>query len=247
MRFCLILELEKNVLPVEYRRVIISYIKNAITMCNNGNYYKKFFDNTNQKDYCFSAILPNPKFEKDKIILSRNEIKILFSTNDKYNSGLILFSAFIGQKNKSYPLPHNNKMTLKSIKNEKQEKITNSKVIFKTTIGSGLCVREHDRKNNKDIYYIYDDKEFREKLRLILYNQAIKLGESEKTALDIKVNPIQCKKVVAKHYNRYIDTTVGMFEVEGEPDILQHFYSSGIGSRKSAGFGMVDLVTQDLI
>ena len=44
-------------------------------------------------------------------------------------------------------------MILKSIAIQKQELISNSRVIFKTTIGSGICVREHDRNNNKDKYY----------------------------------------------------------------------------------------------
>lgn len=247
MRFTLTLELKEKAFPIEYRKLILSYIKNALSECNSGKYYNEFFKDTIQKDYCFSVILPKAKFNKEKIELEGNEIKILFSTEDKKKVGLILFSAFIGQKNKVYPLENSNSMTLKNIKNEKQEEIINSKAIFKTTIGSGLCVRDHDKESNKDIYYVYSDKEFREKLKVILNNEVIKAGFTEEEASEIKVNPIQCKKVVVKHYRRYIDTTTGMFEIQGNNDILQHFYNVGIGSRKSAGFGMLDLVTQDLL
>lgn len=52
--------------PIEYRKVILSYIKNAISKCNNGKYYEHFFKDTKQKDYCFSVILPNPTFTKMK-------------------------------------------------------------------------------------------------------------------------------------------------------------------------------------
>ena len=158
-----------------------------------------------------------------------------------------MFSAFIGQKNKVYPLENKNFMILKNIKNEKEEKIINLKAIFKTTIGGGLCVRDHDRESNKDVYYVYSDKEFREKLQVILNNELIKAGFTKEEVNEIKVNPIQCKKVVVKHYRRYIDTTTGMFEIQADNKILQHFYNVGIGSRKSAGFGMLDLVTQDLL
>lgn len=247
MRLCLILELKESFLPIEYRRVILSYIKNAISKCNEGKYYDDYFKDTNQKDYCFSVVLPKSKFNKDKILLEKNEIKIILSTESKSKTSLILFSAFIAQKNKSYPLPDNNNMTLKSINTEKEQIITNSKAIFKTTIGSGLCVRNHIKENNTDKYYTYNDQEFREKLKVVLYNQAIKLGIKEDEALNINVNPIQCKKVVVKHYRRYIDTTVGMIEIQGNPRLLQYFYDTGIGSRKSSGFGMLDLVTQDLI
>ncbi|MEN8077527.1 CRISPR-associated endoribonuclease Cas6 [Clostridioides difficile] len=247
MRFCLTFQLEKENFPVEYRSLILSYIKNAISKCNDGKYYDRFFKNTIQKDYCFSVILPKAKFDKDKIELENKEIKILFSTGDTQKTGLILFNAFIAQKNKPYPLPNNNFMVLKSIKSQKQELILNSRAIFKTTLGSGICVRDHDKESNKDKYYIFSDNNFREKLKNIISNQVIQAGFTEEEANEIKVNPIQCKKVVAKHYRRYIDITTGIFEIQGNNEVLQHFYNEGIGSRKSAGFGMVDLVTQDLL
>lgn len=247
MRFSLTLELKEASFPIEYRAVILSYIKNAISKCNNGKYYDKFFKNTNQKDYCFYVVLPKSKFNKEKIELENKEIRIFFSTGNSEKTGLILFNAFIAQKNKVYPLPNSNSMILKSISTQKKELISNSRVIFKTTIGSGICVREHDRNNNKDKYYVYSDNEFRDKIKSVVMNQVIKAGFTKKEANKIRINPIKCKKVVAKHYRRYIDITTGIFEIQGNNEILQYFYNEGIGSRKSAGFGMVDLVTQDLL
>lgn len=246
MRFSLVLELKKNIFPIEYRRVILSYIKNTLSNCNNGKYLDKFFGNTNQKDYCFSVILPKSIFRKNEIELENNEIKILFSTSDKNKIGFILFSAFINQKNKPFSLENENCMTLKSIKVEKREEVINNRAIFKTTLGSGLCIREHDRESNKDRYYIYSDSEFRENLKLVLSNELNNAGFSKEEIKAVCVNPIQCRKAVAKHYKRYIDISIGMIEISACKDILQYFYDVGIGSRKSSGFGMLDLVTQDL-
>ena len=95
MRFYLTLELKQPFLPIEYRKLVLSYIKNAISKCNNGKYYSDYFKDTNQKYYCFSVILPKPKFDKDKILLHKKEIKILFSTEENSKTGLILFSSFI--------------------------------------------------------------------------------------------------------------------------------------------------------
>ncbi|MCI9070089.1 CRISPR-associated endoribonuclease Cas6 [Clostridium sp.] len=247
MRFALTLELEKKNFPIDYRRLILSYIKNALSKCNNGKYYEKFFKDTIQKDYCFSVILPKAKFNKNYIQLESNEIEILFSTEDKDKTGFILFSAFIAQKNKPYPLENDNFMTLKNIRNKKQEEIINSKAVFKTSIGSGICVRDHDRKSNKDIYYVYNYEKFREKLNVVLSNKLIKFGFTKDEIDEIKVNPLNCKKIVVKHYGKYIDVTTGMFEIQANKRILQYLYNSGVGSRTSLGFGMVDLVTQDLI
>lgn len=247
MRFALTLELEKKNFPIDYRRLILSYIKNALSKCNNGKYYEKFFKDTIQKDYCFCVALPKVKFNKNYIQLESNEIEILFSTEDKDKTGFILFSAFIAQKNKPYPLENDNFMTLKNIRNRKKEEIVNSKAVFKTAIGSGICVRDHDRKSNKDIYYVYTDKEFREKLKVVLNNKLIKFGFATDEIDEIKVNPLSCKKIVVKHYGKYIDVTTGMFEIQANNKILQYLYNSGVGSRTSSGFGMIDLVTQDLI
>ncbi len=246
MRFSLILTLKKNVFPVEYRRIILSYIKNALTYCNEGKYYGEFFGAIKQKDYCFSVVFPKAKFLKEQIQTENNEIKIIFSTDDKNKTGLKLFSAFIGQKNIPFPLENDNCMTLRSIKNIKHDEIRNNRAIFKTSLGSGICVRNHDKETNKDQYYIYSDKEFREKLKFILRNELINAGFSEDQAESVSVNPIQCKKAVAKHYKRFIDISLGMIEISGSRFVLQYLYDTGIGSRKSAGFGMLDLVTQNL-
>lgn len=247
MRFYLTLKLERKEFPLDYRRIILSYIKNALSNCNDGKYYDSYFKDTIQKDYCFSVVLQKPKYNKDKILLENNEIKILFSTDDRNKTGLILFSAFIAQKNKKFSIPNNNSMILKNISNQKQHDITNSKVIFKTSKGSGICVRDHNKESNIDKHYIFNDEKFQEKFKVVLKNQVINAGFSEEEIDNLKINPIQCKKIVAKHYNSYIDSTVGMIEMQGNSKLLQHFYNVGLGSRKSAGFGMIDLVTQDLL
>lgn len=246
MRFCLILELKEPKIPIEYRKIVLSYIKNAISKYNDGKYYEDFFKDTKQKEYCFSVIFPKSRFTKDEITLEGNEIRIYFSTETN-KTGFILYNAFIIQKNKQYPLPNNNYMILKSIKNNKREEIFNDRVIFKTVVGSGLCVRSHNQETNKDIYYVYDHEDFREKLKVVLANQLLNAGFTKEQSEEIKINLVQCKKAVVKHYRRYIDVTTGIFEIQGNNKVLQYFYDSGIGSRKSMGFGMIDLVTQDLL
>ncbi|MGL4774751.1 MAG: CRISPR-associated endoribonuclease Cas6, partial [Clostridium sp.] len=99
MRFVLELELQQNKLPIEYRKLVLSYLKNTLSKCNEGKYYDRFFKDTTQKDYCFSVVLPKSKFLKDEILLEDREIKIIFTTDDRSNTGFILFNAFISQKN----------------------------------------------------------------------------------------------------------------------------------------------------
>ena len=242
MRFYLTFELEKNSIPKDYRRIILSYIKKSLSEILDGKYYSQYFKDTIQKDFNFSLKLPKAKFTKDEIILEDNSIKVLFTCDDRQKTGLLLQQAFMKQKNKKFLIPNQNSITLKQIHQQREAKITSSKVIFKTY---GLCVRDHNKETNKDKYYVYSDEKFNEQLKVVLKNQISQAGFSKDIVDSIKFSPINCKKVLVKHYDTYVDTTVGSFLLEGNPLLLQYLYDVGMGSRNTM-FGYLDLVTQDL-
>ena len=243
MRFYLSFELEKKSFPLDYRRIILSFIKKALSEILDGRYYDRYFKDVIQKDFSFSVKFPcNSKFTKDEIILGEDTIKVLFTCDDRQKTGLLLQQAFNKQKHKKFAIPNYNSITLKNIQQQKSQKITNSKVIFKTY---GLCVREHNRETNKDIHYVYNDEKFNEQLSIVLNNQLSKSGFSKDMIDSVKFTPLNCKKVLSRHYNTFVDTTVGTFLLEGHPFVLQHVYNVGFGSRNSM-FGYLDLVTQYL-
>lgn len=242
MRFELIFQLKNKTFPIDYRRVILSYIKKSLQDMSDGKYYDKYFKNTIQKDFSFSVQFPKMKFTKEHIVLEEDKVKVLFTTDNSKKTGILLQQSFIKQKHKDFNIPNNNSMTLIYINQKREQKITNSKVIFKTY---GLCVREHHKESNKDIHYTYQDDKFNEQLKIVLTNQAKEAGFSQSLIDNIKFVPLNCKKVLIKHYGVYVDTTVGTFFLEGHPVLLQYFYNVGLGSRRSM-FGYLDLVTQDL-
>ena len=235
MRFYLTFELEKSSLPKDYRRIILSYIKKSLTEILDGRYYSQYFKDNIQKDFCFSLKLPKAKFTKDEIILEDNSIKVLFTSDDRQQ-------AFMKQKNKKFLITNQNSITLKQIHQQREQKITSSKVIFKTY---GLCIRDHNKETNKDNHYVYSDEKFNEQLKVVLKNQISQTGFSKDIVDSIKFSPINCKKVLVKHYDTYVDTTVGSFLLEGNPLLLQYLYDVGMGSRNTM-FGYLDLLTQDL-
>ena len=226
MRFYLTFELEKSSLPKDYRRIILSYIKKSLTEILDGRYYSQYFKDNIQKDFCFSLKL----------------IKVLFTSDDRQKTGLLLQQAFMKQKNKKFLITNQNSITLKQIHQQREQKITSSKVIFKTY---GLCIRDHNKETNKDNHYVYSDEKFNEQLKVVLKNQISQTGFSKDIVDSIKFSPINCKKVLVKHYDTYVDTTVGSFLLEGNPLLLQYLYDVGMGSRNTM-FGYLDLLTQDL-
>lgn len=244
MRLQLLFDLEKPLLPRDFRMLFIAYLKNALTQYGKGQCFELYFGSARMKDYSFSVVLPKPAFKGEVIELKNKNTEMLFTANDRHKTGLIFFSAFIQQKNKRFPLPDGNAMRLKKINLLREQLIMSPKVIFKTTRGSGLVIRKHDRETNKDRYFTFQDEGFDAQAKEVLSVQARAAGFSEETAGCIHLRPIQCKKVVVKQFGLYIDVTVGVFEMEATPELLQYFYQAGLGSRKSQGTGMVDLVAQ---
>lgn len=244
MRLELVLDLEKAVISIDYRRIILAWIKSCLASCNEGKYLKRYFQGTSTKDYCFTILFPSPKFAKTKIYLSEPKMKILFSADDRNKTGFIFFSAFLGMKNKKFPLAEGNTMTLKSISKKNEIFITKPTVFFQTCLGNGVCIREHNRETNKDRFITYQDSDFKEKASNVLKIQARLAGYSDQMLKDLEIEPIQCKKVLVYHYNIYVDTSTGIFKMHGNPEVLQYFYKAGIGSKHSSGFGMVNIREQ---
>lgn len=245
MRLELEFELMRKELPKDNKSIWISFLKNVLSVCNEGKFYEQYFSGTEEKDYTFSILLSKPQFVEEKILLDSTRVKMIFSADDRKRTGLIFFSAFIQAKGQKFPLPNGNSMVLRQIRQFQEQLVTSSKIICKTVVGGGLVVREHDKETNRDKYFTFQDAEFEEKLKTVLKVQAEKAGFTETMADTIKITPIQCKKILVKFYNVYVDCTTGIFQMEGDTSLLQYFYQAGMASRHSAGFGMIDIISQE--
>lgn len=75
-------------------------------------------------------------------------------------------------------------------------------------------------------------------------NQLQMAGFYKKQYEDIKVEPVDCKKIVVKHYGIFIDLTVGILKISGDMNALQYLYQSGAGSHHATGFGSLNVIRQ---
>lgn len=246
MRLELIFEIEKNEIPRDNKSIWISFLKNSLMQISKGEFYEKYFIGTGIKDYTFNILLPAPKFIGEKIILDSNQVKLLFSSDDKNKTGLIFYQAFIEAKQKRFPLPNGNAIILKRINQLREKLITSSKVMFRTVTGGGLVVRAHNKETNRDKFFTFLDEEFSVQLKQVLGMQAGAAGFSEEVGKNVVFKPVQCKKVLVKQYGIFVDCTVGIFALEGNPDFLQYLYQAGMGSKHSMGYGMLDVVAQKI-
>lgn len=242
MRFSLYFDLAKEILPTDMNRAMVSFIKKSLTEAYDGNYYDQFFCNTEQKPYSFAISMYKPVFKEDCIEVARKQLRVTFSVFDSGN-GYLFVGALLGQKQQVFPLPCHNKMVLTKLSFEPEERIEEDTILVRTAVGGGICVRNHDRATNKDRYSAVGDDTFMVELNEIVRNELQKFGIFT-TVDNFKVELVKGKKVIAKHFGLMIPITVGFFLIKGEPKTLQALLALGMGSRRSQGFGKIDIVKE---
>ena len=240
MRFILNFELDTVRLPIEIRRTVISFFKKSLTETHNSKYYPQFFTGTQIKDYSFSVIFPLDKYFGEEIYLKRPEMKVLVSCSEKNNIGFLLVNVFLSQRNKKFPLPKNTYMILKDVRIIEEKVIRGEEAIFQTTIGGGIVVREHNKEENKDIYYPVGNERFEEVLNWLMKERFKRLGYPEDIFKDFSCELLDGRKIVVKHFDLKFPVTTGKFKVKAPKILLEEIYRTGIGSRLSQGFGLLE-------
>ena len=243
MRFKIQLELKNEQLPFEYRQSVISLFKHSLTVYESGKHFDTYYEIGKNKKFSFAVKIPSSMFTKEMILVPNRKIDITISTGD-IGTGIVFFNALLMQKNKSYPLAYENTMTVKNILIEKEFAITTNTI--HVLFLSPLCIREHSREGNKDIYYSYEKDGFNETLSKVLGLQIANSNTLPTSILEgFSMMPVQCKKTVVRHHSQFLEVTIGLFSLTGNIALLNYFYTNGIGSRKSSGFGLIDIMRNE--
>lgn len=241
MKILLQFKLKNNKLPIDYRRVILSFFKKALSEIAEGKYYEKYYFKPERRNFSFAVNLPNPKFSKSEITLGKNEFRITFSTSDKM-TGFVFMSAFIKQKGNNFSAPLGNVFILTNISQIGDKTASSSTALVKML--SPLCIREHSRDENKNSYYSVASESFEKKANKIIQEQLIESGFDDERVKCFSIKPLNSKKTVVFHYGDYIECSLGELVLNGDKAIINYLLQSGIGSRKSAGFGLPILVAE---
>lgn len=237
MRLKLNLELENEIFPIQYRRNVISFIKLALSEYDEQCYKKYYKDkDTIIKPYTFAMYFKNPKFEENQIIIKDKKAEINISIAD-YETSIILYNAFNHQKNKKFSLDKNS-WILKSITIPIEKKIDSEEITIKFM--SPLVVRKH--RDCKDYYYSYEHEEFKEFLKINISQQLQISNIPENLIETFDIQPIKAKKTIVKFYEKKIETSNGVFKIYGDKQLLKYLYEAGMGSKRSSGFGMFQIM-----
>lgn len=237
MRYKLFFELENKDISIQYRKSILSFFKKSLSEYDNEIYEKLYHaKDPIMKPYTFSVFFRESEFRENRIIVNSKQMELNISIAD-YEIAVILYNAFNHQRNKIFHLEHNS-MTLKNIVLIQEKQINTEEITIKFM--SPLIVRQ--RENEKDYYFSVEGEKFLETLKINTKDQ-LKLTNYSMDIVDsIRLEKINGRKTVVKFYEKQMEGSIGTFKLFGNKELLNFLYRAGIGSRRSSGFGMFEII-----
>lgn len=220
--------LENNILPQEMERVLVSFIKSSVEKVSQKKYEEWYLQKNIQKSFCWSTYYPGVKSHNGVKELSQNWFAMNISTPNAKDF-ITLFNAFIKRKNEPIKIK-NNTMTIKSVNLEILPDIDATHIIVQTE--SPVIVR------GKDKLFLTDaDQDFSATLETSINSLLYKFGRES----TVRITPKLTASVATTAFGPVIGNT-GFFELNGDKEDLEFLLSSGIGSRRSEGFGRIKVV-----
>jgi CRISPR-associated endoribonuclease Cas6 len=243
MRFNFTFELENEELNVDYRRKVISFLKQALEKSDK-DFYKEMYGKgvNSSKDFTMAVyFVPETQVGKENILVKSRRMIVNLSTADSY-IGIKIYNAVCGQKHKWYKLSDGNQLRVININQEKEKIITQKKAYFNTL--SPIVIRDHDRETGKDWFYTFEDDNAAD---ILIRNLENELGgkfprDISYDVKQLKIDFLRMKKIIVKNYNLKIPCSLGILSLEGEQYLLQYLYQRGIGSKRGLCFGYVELL-----
>ena len=186
--------------------------------------------------------MPDCKFTREEIIVPEKKMILNFSTSNMLD-GIMFYNSVNANIRKPYKIKENT-ITPTSINMTREKLITKDFAIFKTM--SPIVLREHRGDNKKTWYYSFSESKGRDIfLENLKYQLLREFGEERSLDIEeveIEIAEERLKTVKVKNYGIEILSNIGLIKLYAKPYILDYIYKAGVGSKRSTGFGMLDLV-----
>lgn len=241
MKFNLEFELKDNHLPLDYTRCFISFLKKSVKAADINVYESLYETNTpKMKPYTFSLYLPQRQVEGDLIRLGGDKIRMTFSCVD-LPLAIVFLNGFTELKKEVFPLPNGNEMTLVRFTTEMHPMVSKQEVRIKFL--SPLLVLKRDIGARKNYYLTWDNEEFDQQLKENLKYQLNEFSMDSLSLDHFGLTPVQPKRLGQRVFGQLALGNGGVFDLKGTPELIQFLLEAGIGSRRSAGFGLFEIIS----
>lgn len=231
-----------EILPSNYNSLLLSFIKAAVE-----KYAPQIFDewfnkernaSTLQKSYTFSCFIPGARFEQNTLIAPDNFFSLWLSTY-LLSDLMTLYNAFLGTLHLPYPA-ENNTITPQSLQLPLVPEIRSNRVVVK--FDSALLVRSHDRQANRDRFLAFNDALFEETIRQSAAS-ALERGRLDLRLDGFTIHPVKPRKTVISFFREMkVTANTGLFELQGDPALLNFLLLAGLGSATGSGHGKFHVI-----
>lgn len=225
MRFSIAYDVSgKTELPLDYRSGFMALIKTALD--NNIGYSKDIFQND---PFCFAIRFDKkPNITNGKLLIGGKLTLYVTSTSQKlithiYNGLLSI---------KKFPL-FETEISNPTFSYINEYAINRDEIVFVTL--SPIVIRNTSQKNR---YVTPKDENFNESFYNAL-NEQWELYHDSHLKSQISFELLKYKKTAMSHYNSLVLGFTGLLKMQANCNVLNFFYQSGIGYRRSNGFGFV--------
>ena len=232
--------------PVDYRRNFTCLLKEAINKGNGGrDIYNRYYaekKQNSQKPFTFSAYLPVKEKIKENhktcFILGDDKIRFHFSSSDPVFL-IEVYNGLLGL-NKDFSPFNGYKIEVKNFYMQKNTHIDSDEVVFKTY--SPVIVRDIENRKGKG-FISFEHKDFEENLFFSIRNLCRNFinKDYELKRDEVEILPVKCKAVPISNYGGEIGTS-GIIKIKAPVKVLQLVYDTGLGAKRSQGFGMLEVV-----
>jgi CRISPR-associated endoribonuclease Cas6 len=239
MRLKADLKMNTDWLVKDYRSIFMALIKSVFMKFDPVLYANLYGTEEHKrkvnKPFTFSVQFHQYKGIKGNKMLCGNKISLLFSSDNEtlvtafYNGLRVRQKITIGE---NYPIV----FELEQIQLLPFKRINTNKVVFKTI--SPILV--NDKGSNLD-YLAPTKSEFLRAFKFIIAEQARNFEiPCTEDMIEFEINAM--KKLPVSHYNQTMTSWLGEFVLQAPSQVLQLVYDTGIGVRRSQGFGMLEIV-----
>ena len=241
MKFNLEFSLKENHLPLDHVRCFVSFLKKSLQSADAGLYQELYETNTpKMKPYTFSLYLPNRKVEGEQLVLSGNKIRLTFSCSD-LELAIAFLNGFTEQKGEIFSLPDRNEMVLTRFTTEMHPAITEDHLVIRFL--SPLLVLQRESELRKNHYLTWKDENFAQQLKENLMTQLNEFSINTNYLNSFELVPLKPKQLGQRVFGQLVLGNGGIYQLKGHPELLQFLLEAGIGSRRSAGFGLFEIIS----
>ncbi len=226
-------------LPREYRRVLLSLLKQALDQRGLVNL---LYAHKRTRPYVFSVYLGKEMaFDRDaKRFRTGEQLSLWFSTGET-ELGAEMLAGLMELRN--HPVPYGKDgltLTVDRVDVIPEPRMLGSSVVFRT-LGVAVLTDPREQASDMDRWYVLpDDPRFPEVFSLRSRDRYRWIVGVPYTG-EIHVEPLRWKMRKVHHYGQILKGFSGALRVEAHPEMLKFLYQYGIGVRTGQGFGMVDV------